>query len=97
MGKGGKSQIFSREALAIAKKLGAAIEPGAKHDKVIIRYQDRIIATYGVRRSRSVSHGYVPSQIFVSETEALRLATCTMSAAEYYEKMLEKGKIAAGS
>ena len=81
-------------AEAIAKKLQATITPGRDHDLAIIRYADRRIASFGIRRGRKgQGHDYIPSQIFVTNKQAVLLAQCPMRYEEWVTLMKSKGKI----
>lgn len=82
------------EAEAIARKLGAPIEKGSKHDQAIIRYQGQIIARYGIQRaSKAKSHNYIPGQLFISPRQALDLARCPLSREQFWEILRTKGKL----
>ena len=82
-----------REAKAIADKLGATIEPGRKHDAVVIRWGGTIIARYGLRRDRTASHPYIPDQLGLKLREAIELARCPLSAEKYFELMAQRGRL----
>lgn len=84
--------LTQREAQAIARKLDAEIKKGAKHDQAIIRYANRIVARYGIRRaSKAVGHSYIPKQLFISPQQALDLAQCPLDKDEYFEILRKKG------
>ena len=83
MAKRGGSKILKRDAEDIAAKLGATIAPKTKHDFAKIRNGDTLVATFGISRSRKAKHGHIPHELKVSETQALRLASCTMTYADY--------------
>ena len=81
-------KFTQKEANAIARKLEAEVkDKGGNHAKAIIRYQGRIIATYGIRRSsKSVGHNHIPKQLFISPHQAFDLARCPLERDEYFEK-----------
>lgn len=88
------SMFTQKEAEAIAKKLRATIEKGRKHDQVFIRYQEKIVARYGLRRgSKPMGHDYIPQQIFLTTRQTLELARCPLSAQEYFDILRTSGKL----
>ncbi len=87
-------QLGSNDAQAIAKKLGAHLKTGRKHDLAQIYYGEKLVAQYGIRRSsKSVGHDYIPGQIHVSSKQAKSLADCTMKFEEWVALMKSKGFI----
>ena len=91
MGKRGGSKIQRREAQGIAKKLQADVELGkGDHDTAYVRVDGRIVASFGIRRGRKSGHFHIPKQIRVSETQAMRLASCVMSFDEYVAILQKK-------
>ncbi len=90
MGRRGKSKILKKQAEEIAKKLRAVVESGSKHDIAIVWADGRLIGTFGISRSRKAGHIHIPSQIYVSETDALRLASCAMEYDDYVDVLREK-------
>ncbi len=93
MAKRSGSKLGVNEAVKIAKKLQAEIENGTKHEIAFISYNGKEIAHYGIRRGSKVSHSYIPKQLYISETEAVAMASCTMSRDQYIKKMKLKGII----
>ena len=88
------SLFTQTEAEAIAKKLKADIEKGRKHEQALIRYQNQIIARYGIRRgSRSLGHDHIPRQIFLNTRQTLELARCPLSTEQYFEILRAAGKL----
>ncbi len=83
------------DATAIAKKLGAEMRTGRKHDIAAIKVNGKTIAEFGIRRGsrRDQSHNYVPGQIHVSPRQATDLAHCPMSFEEWVALMQVKGLI----
>ena len=87
--------LTSREAQQIASKLEAEIKEGRGHARALIRWQGRIVASYGIRRgSRETSHDYVPKQIFLTFRETLDLARCPLTKEGYFEILRQRGKLA---
>lgn len=87
--------MFSREdGQKIAKKLSATMEAGRRHDLVVIRYQGKRVAQYGLRRgSGELSHSYIPRQLYVSQSQCRALSDCPMSADEYFALLKQKGLV----
>ena len=92
MARRGGSKIQRREAQGIAAKLEANVESGkGDHATAYVRVDGRIVATFGIRRGRRSGHFHIPKQIRVSETQAMRLASCAMSFDEWVAVWQEKG------
>ncbi len=91
-------KIFTQaDARKIAKKLGATIEKGSRHDKVKVKYQGRVVGFYGIRRSsREIDHAHITKQLHISRAAARGLADCPVSKAEYFDMMRAIGKIPRG-
>ncbi len=87
--------MFTREhGVAIAKKLKADIQKDGKHEQVIVRYGDSIVARYGLRRaSRAVGHDFIPRQLYVSPRQAKDLAQCSLDRDSYFTLLRDKGKL----
>ena len=93
MGKRRGNKIERAAALKIAKKLDADIKGGKKHDRAVIRWEGIIVTTFGINRSRKSGHGHIPGQLFISQTEALNLASCAITKDNYFEIIAEKDKL----
>lgn len=86
--------LTSREAEQIASKLEAEVKEGRGHARALIRWQGRIVASYGIRRgSRETSHDYIPKQMFLTFRETLDLARCPLTKEGYFEILRQKGKL----
>ncbi len=86
--------LTAAEAEQIAAKLDADVEEKRNHAVAYVRWQGRIIGSYGIRRgSRELGHDYVPRQIFISMRQALDLARCPMSKEQFFEVLRTKGKL----
>lgn len=77
----------------IASKLEAKVEKKKKHDFATVWYNGKTVATFGLRRGSKAKHGFIPREIGVSETAALKLANCTMTFDEYIEVARGKGRL----
>ena len=97
MAKGHGINLDRKAAEAIARKLKAELEQGAKHIRATIRHKGQWIATFGIRRGKDVGHDYIPSQIFVTNRQARQLADCSMSYDEYIAALYLQGKLRADS
>lgn len=83
-----------KDARAIATKLDAEIKHSPKHDQVLIRYNGRLVARFGIRRSsHAVGHDYIPRQIYVTRKQALDLVNCPLSKEGYFAILREQGKL----
>jgi hypothetical protein len=88
-----RSLLTAREAVAIANKLNAEIKEGRKHARAIIRWNEKYIASFGIRRGTDVGHDYIPKQIFISARQALDLARCPLSKQGYFDILGEHRKL----
>ena len=86
-----------REAERIAKKLGALMETGAKHNWAKVYWRGTLVSKFGIRHGNQSGHGHIPKGLYISETETLALATCTMSQDQYFARLREKGKLPDGT
>jgi len=93
LGRRGISKILRKEAEEIAKKLKAVVKPGGSHDIATVWADGKLIGHFGISRSRKAGHNHIPSQIYVSQTKALKLAKCTMSYDEYVDELRQNNKI----
>jgi hypothetical protein len=87
----GGSKLKASDARKIAEKLKAEIKAKKQHDVAYIEFAGQKIGHFGIRRGSNVGHGHVPGQIYVSETQAVALAVCTMSSEQYIALMVTKG------
>ena len=91
MGRRGGSKIQRRAAREIAEKLEADVELGkGDHDTAYVRVDGRIVASFGIRRARKSGHFHIPRQNYVSETQAMRLASCEMTYDDYVDVLRKK-------
>ena len=84
--------ITKVDAQAIAKKLKAEMEPGRRHDLAKIRYQQKLIASFGIQRGskKDQGHDYIPQQIYLSNTQTKSMAQCNISYDQWIKVMIEK-------
>jgi hypothetical protein len=84
-------QFDGDDAKAIAKKLGATLEKGRKHDIAVIKYSGKVITQFGIRRgSGNLGHDYIPGQIHVTNRQAKLLRQCPMSFEDWIAVLKEK-------
>jgi hypothetical protein len=76
------------DAEAIAKKLQVVPEPGTRHDNVYFYYKNKLIFSFGIRRSsREVPHNYIPIQMKISQKECRSFRRCDISLEAYIETL----------
>lgn len=87
--------IFTqKEAEKIAEKLRADFKERKRHLVALIRYQDKIVAQYGIRRgSKALGHDHIPEQLFITTRQALELARCPLEKDDYFKILRSKGKL----
>jgi len=79
------------DAYAIAKKLQVVPVPGRKHDNVDFFYNNKLIFSFGIRRSsREVQHNYIPCQMKISQKECRLFRNCDLSLDSYIESLKQK-------
>ena len=84
--------IDKQDAENIATKLGAKRRLGRKHEQILVCYDEKVVARYGIRRgSGNPRHAYVPRELHISAQQAHDLADCPMTAERYFEILAEKG------
>ncbi len=95
MGKKGGSKLLRSHAHAIARKLKAELTSGKAHITAAIRYKGVLVAHFGIRHGAKSKHGHLPSQLFISQSQAAALAACNISTDQYFEMLKNKGKLPA--
>jgi hypothetical protein len=86
--------LTADEAEQIAKKLNAELQDRRGHKIAYVRWQGKLIASYGIRRaSKEVGHDYIPRQLFITMREALGLARCPLSRDAYFNLLRTRGKL----
>jgi hypothetical protein len=84
-----QSLIKQKEAREIADKLEkdssvqTSIRTGRGHDIVTVRRDTELLATFGIRRSKSEGHGYIPKSMHLSERQTLDFARCSITVTEW--------------
>jgi hypothetical protein len=93
-----KCPIQKREALAIVKKLGAALEKDGPHQMATFEVGGKAILTFGVRQGGAGGHGHLAGRykgdLKISENRVVALANCNMSKDEYIQHLKDIGEIA---
>jgi hypothetical protein len=95
-----KSPIQRREALTIAKKLGASNETDGADQIAFVEYKGVTIITFGIRHGAKSGHGHLVGRygdLRLNETKVLKLANCTMSKDEYFQELMRIGEIEDGT
>jgi len=88
--------ITRQDALKIATKLKARIEPGRGHGtRAEIYYQGRWITWFGISRSpkKDKPQGHIPRHLHQTPHETKDLAQCPKSREDWIADMIEKGII----
>lgn len=87
--------LTKRHAEDIARKLGAYIRPGTKHDLAVVEYKNRRVVQFGIRRgSKSdASHDHLPGSLHLTAHDTLELARCPLSREQWLQRMKDKGLI----
>lgn len=91
-----RSPIQKREALAIARKLNATLEPDGKHQLATFEHEGVIILTFGIRHGNKGGHGHLAGRqgnLCLSENKVVKLASCEMSKEEYIQHLKDIGEI----
>lgn len=85
--------MTARDALKIARKLGAEITEGRNHTRVLVVIDDAVVGSYGVSRSsRERNHDYIARQIGgISAMQARDLSRCPLSKEDYVRIIRNKG------
>ena len=82
-----RNQITKELSLKIAKKLDAVdvSEPGDEHDTWAVFHGEKLVATFGIRRSsqKNKGHDHVPHELQVGPNFARQLAQCTKDKDDY--------------
>lgn len=89
-----KSKLEKNDALDIATKLGAVVQKNGKHQRAIVRYEGKIIFTFGIRHGTRTGQGHLVGRnrdLRLSETQALALARCTITKEAYFDILRERG------
>jgi hypothetical protein len=91
-----RSRLQKREALAIATKLHAKLEPDGKHQLAVFEHRGRTILTIGIRHGKKGGHGHLVGRygdLRLNESKAVALASCSMTKAQYIEHLRAIGDI----
>lgn len=88
-------RIDKEHARKIVKKLAADVQSGRKaHDLAQVVVDGVIVAAFGIRRgsSKSLGHGHIAHDLFLSPHDTIRLANCPMSRDEWVRRMRAAGR-----
>jgi hypothetical protein len=88
-------RIDKEHARKIVKKLGADVQTGRKaHDLARVVVDGVLVTTFGIRRgsSKSLGHGHIAHDLFLSPHDTIRLANCPMSREEWVRRMRAAGR-----
>jgi hypothetical protein len=91
-----KSKLLKEDALSIAKKLKAFIEPEGPHQNATFYYNGLFILEFGIRHGKNSGHGHLVGEngpLRLNETKAVSFARCHISLEEYVEILIQKGVI----
>lgn len=91
-----RSNLQRRDALKIARKLGATVEHHGKHKRASFRHNGRLILTFGIRHGSKSGHGHLVGETGNLKLNARRvkeLAQCNMEKDEYIEHLIGIGII----
>ena len=91
-----RSKIEQRDALDIAKKIGADLKPDGKHQKAILWHDGKLILRFGIRHGRRTGQGHLVGanhDLRLNATKLLQLARCAMTKDDYIEHLKSKGLI----
>ena len=85
--------LTARDALKIARKLGAEITEGRNHTRVLVVIDEVVVGSNGVSRSsRERNHDYIARQIGgISARQARDLSRCPLSKEDYVSIIRNKG------
>jgi len=79
------------DAKTIANKLEAEITHGRRHDLVIVKYNGKYVAQYGISRSsQEQSHDYIPRQLYLSRKQCQDFQGCSVSLSDYFDILKSK-------
>lgn len=95
-----KSKLEQRDALGIAKKIGAIVEKDGPHQKAIFYHEGKLVLWFGIRHGRTTGQGHLVGenhQLKLNAQSALALARCTMSKDEYIQYLKARGIIPAAN
>jgi hypothetical protein len=89
--------VTKDHAEKIASKLKGRKRAGGKHEIVVIEYDGKVIAQFGIRHGsrKDQGHDFVPGRLHLNVRDTLSLAECTFSYDAWIQRMKDKGVIAA--
>lgn len=94
MARRSRNQITKELALKIVRKLEAVDEsdPSDEHDTYVVYARDRMVSTFGIRRSsqKNKGHDHIPRELGVGPNFAKLLGQCPKSKADYLVRIGEQ-------
>lgn len=88
-----RNQITKELAIKIAKKLEATnvSDSGDEHDTYAVFHKDKLVATFGIRRSsqKNRGHDHIPKELQIGPNFAKQLGQCTKQKPEYLQRIGE--------
>jgi hypothetical protein len=91
-----KSKLEQRDAINIAKKLGADLQKDGAHQKAIFWHDGKLVLWFGIRHGRATGQGHLVGenhQLRLHAAGALALARCAMTKDQYIQHLKDRGVI----
>ena len=91
-----RSNLQRRDALEIARKLGATVDSNGKHKRASFRHNGRLILTFGIRHGSKSGHGHLvgaTGDLKLNARGVKELAECNMEKDDYIEHLMGIGVI----
>ncbi len=88
-----KSKLEKRDAVDIAKKIGAKVDPDGVHQRATLEHNGQIVLTFGIRHGSKTGQGHLVGEnhaLKLNATKAVALARCNMTKDEYIEHLRER-------
>lgn len=83
-----------QDATAIARKLGAIMADGSRHDFAEFWHNGIFIAKFGIRRGkRTLSHDHIPEDLHVTPNFCKRFQQCSVTLEGLIAELQRKGVI----
>ena len=91
-----RSRILKRQAIDIAKKFKADINPDGPHEIASVYHEGTLVLTFGISHGKKGGHGHLVGrygELKMSETKIMALASCSMSIDEYFQELKRMGEL----
>jgi hypothetical protein len=79
--------------MAIVKKLKADVEKDGAHWRAFVHHEGALVLSFGIRHSRDAANGHMPKEMHLNKHNLMRMASCAMSADDYFKHLKSKGII----